>query len=1005
MKLNLYKTAWSLSIATMCLSALPVQANTPEASFSAVSQTTKKTITGTVVDANNEPVIGAVVVVTGTSNGTVTDAQGNFKYNIPASAPSITVTSIGYKDQLVKISGKTNFHITMEEEQASLDEVVVVGYGTMKKKEMTSAISHISPKDFAQVSTLDAGMLLQGKVAGLSVVNTGVGDPNQQASLQIRGVSSRSAGLSPLIVIDGVPDGNLTNINPADIESIDVLKDGAASAIYGTRASNGVILVNLKKGTRDGQIHTSYNFSYTINAAKREIDLLTANEYRQYIAVNNNVLDRGANTDWFAEATQLGLAQKHTLSLSGGNMKTNYRGTVDYRDARGIDLRSTRREYGARLNINHTTAGGLLTFTANISPRYMKRNKAEWGWFPTLLSNNPTMSVKDSRGNYTDFFGYQGGNIIEEMKLISDGSEIKLLAWDGTVQLNLLPLLSPKRDDMSLTARLTFAEQHADKFYFYYSPSTTNANKRENYAGQASRSYHNSIDRNVDFVLNYSWDLNNVHHLRAMLGYSYGYGMGQGLEGSNKNFQSDALLYNSLGGGEWNAAEKGRTGVSSYKNDHKLIAFFGRLNYNYNDKYMASVSIRHEGSSRFGFNKKWGNFPAMSVGWRISKESFMQDIPWLTDLKLRYDFGVTGNQNFGNYQSLATYKAFGHYTYENILFHVWGPSKNVNPNLRWEKGHNQNFGLDFSILNDRVNGSVNYYHKKQIDLLGTYEVPVPPNLFNTIFANVGTLKNTGWEFDLHVDAIRNKKLSWSINANAYTNNNEFVSFSNDIYKGQDYYNTCSMANPGNPGPLQRIEVGKRIGNFYTFRYAGVSDDGNWLIYDKENNIIPIANGTDEDKTITGNGLPKLNASLTNNITWKNFDASISMRGAFGFELFDVHDFYYGLQTRQGNLSSNAFRRNAKITKGSNVISDYFIHKGDYWKIDAISIGYTLNTKYKFVEKVRLYGTANNLYTFTHFPGVDPSTYQVNGLTPGTFGGNAAYYPSTFQFIFGLQVDF
>ena len=194
-----------------------------------------------------------------------------------------------------------------------------------------------------------------------------------------------------------------------------------------------------------------------------------------------------------------------------------------------------------------------------------------------------------------------------------------------------------------------------------------------------------------------------------------------------------------------------------------------------------------------------------------------------------------------------------------------------------------------------------------------------------------------------------------------------------------------MANPGNPGPLQRIEVGKRIGNFYTFRYAGVSDDGNWLIYDKDNNIIPIANGTDEDKTITGNGLPKLNASLTNNITWKNFDASISMRGAFGFELFDVHDFYYGLQTRQGNLSSNAFRRNAKITKGSNVISDYFIHKGDYGKIDAISIGYTLNTKYKFVEKVRLYGTANNLYTFTHFPGVDPSTYQVNGLTPGTFG--------------------
>ena len=1005
MKLKFSKAVWSLGVATLCISPLPLQAEVAGSKPIITSQPANKTITGTVVDANNEPVIGAVVVVTGTSNGTVTDANGNFKYSIPSTAVSITITSIGYKDKLVKLGDKTNFQIIMEEEQENLDEVVVVGYGTLKKKEMTSAIAHVSPKDFAKISTVDASMLLQGKVAGLSVVNIGVGDPNQHASLQIRGVSSRSAGLFPLIVIDGIPGGNLSNINPADIESIDVLKDGAASAIYGTRASNGVILINLKKGTRDGQIHTSYDFAYTLNAAKREIDLLTANEFRQYIAVNNPILDKGSNTDWFKEATQLGIAQKHTLTLSGGNIKTNYRGTVDYRNARGIDLRSDRREYGARANLNHTTAGGLLTFSVNVAPRYIKRNKSDWDWFVELLSNNPTMPVKDIKGNYTDFFGQPGTNILEDMNLISNGAEIKLLAWDASAQLNLLPLLAPKRDDMSLTARLNFAEHYVDKFHYYYSPSTTSANKRSNYTGQASRAFDYAVGRNVDFVINYSWDWKNSHHIRAMLGYSYDYGMSQGMGASNKNFQSDALLYNNLDGGEWNAAEKGRTGVSSYKNDNKLIAFFGRLNYNYDDKYIASFSIRHEGSSRFGFNKKWGNFPAVSAGWRISKEKFMQDIPWLSELKLRYDFGVTGNQNFGNYQSLATYRAFGQYTYENIMYHVWGPSKNVNSNLRWEKGYNQNFGLDFAFLKDRISGSINYYHKKQVDLLGTYDVPVPPHLFNTIFANVGTLKNTGWEFDLRVDAIRSKDFTWTANANAYTNNNKFESFSNDIYTGQDYYNTCTMANPGNPGPLQRIEVGKRIGNYFTFRYAGVSDDGDWLIYDKDNKVIPIANGVEEDKTITGNGLPKFNAALTNNISWKNLDATISMRGAFGFEIFDVHDFYYGLQTRLGNLSSNAFRRNAKITHGSNVISDYFIHKGDYWMIDAVSLSYTFNIKHKFIDKVRLSGTANNLYTFTTFPGVDPSTYQVNGLTPGTFGGNISYYPSAFQFIFGIHVDF
>ena len=960
------------------------------------------TATGYVVDSEGRPIIGATVYQRGSKTGTVTDINGHFKLDIPAGS-TLEISYIGYKPRKAKAA--EDLRLKMEENPSSLNEIIIIGYGSLTRKETSSAISHVNADQLAHVSSIDAGALLLGKVSGLSVVNTGIGDPNEQTSLQLRGISSRSAGLRPLIVVDGVPDANLTNVNAADIESIDVLKDGAASAIYGTRASNGVIIVNLKKGSQDGMAHARYEFNYAMNVPKREIDLLTPAEYRQYRAVNNPFLDKGASTDWFKAATQTGTTQIHTLSFTGGNKNTNYRVTADYRYATGIDLRSSRREYGARMNVSHTPTGKMFTFTAHISPRYIHRNNADWSWFSSLLSNNPTMPVKDSSGRYTDFFGSSGSNVIEDMKTVKDGSEIKLLNWDGIARANLSSLLFPASDNIMLNAQLTYAESRIDKFYYFYSPSTYTGNLHDGYKGQASRSYHNLTEHNLDFVVNLNWQLKLNHHIKAMMGYSYTYGMRQGLAGENKNFNSDILTWNNLGAGEWSGAERGRTDVSSYKNDHKLIGFFGRLNYCYANRYIASLSLRHEGSSRFGKNHKWGGFPAFSLGWRLSKEKAFENIKWITDLKLRYDFGITGNQDFDNYLSLSTYRSFGEAPYEDKLYRVWGPNRNPNPDLRWEKGYNQNIGIDFSLFHDRVNGSVNYYHRRQTDLLGNYSVSVPPNLFNETYTNVGTLKNRGWEVELAVIPLYTPNLKWTIEGNAYTNYNEFSSFSNNTYTGQTFYGSCMMDNPGNPGYLQRIEVGKRIGNFFTFRYAGISKDGNWLIYDKNNLIIPIDKGTDDDKAVTGNGLPKFNMALNNRITWRNMDISVAMRGVFGFDIFDVHDFYYGLQSGLGNVTSNAFRRNAYITKGSNVISDYFIHRGDYWKIESLTIGYTVHFAKKYLENLRVYASANNLYTFTHFPGIDPSLYQVNGLTPGTLGGRSAYYPSVFQFVWGLQVIF
>lgn len=961
-------------------------------------------VKGVVVDTDGEPVIQAGVQIEGTTVGVVTDIDGNFEINA-AKGSTLEVSSVGFRTQRVYVSGG-DMRIVLETETTALDEVVVVGYGSMKRKEMTSAISHVSAKDFSSVSSIDASMLIQGKVSGVSVSNTAAADPNNYGSIQIRGVSSRSAGNGPFIVVDGVPGGDLTNINPADIESIDVLKDGAASAIYGTRGSNGVILVNLKKGSKDGNIHTTYSGSVTLNTPKQELDMLTAAQFRAYRTVKNPLEDLGADTDWFKETTRTGFNHLHTLTLSGGNAKTSYRVTADYRYATGIDLSSDRREYGARAGVNHTTKGGLFTFTANITPRIIHRNKAT-GSYSNVLGINPTAPVHDattSNGYYHFPAGSNFSNVVESMKEVTSDTEIKLLEWNAGAQINLLPLFTPKHPEYELTSKVTVSGYEVDKFGGYFAPSTISWHQNDQIKGDASRSFDKSSNFNLDWVTNFSAQIGD-HKVRAMAGYSWFYTVSSGMSANNKDFTSDGLTYNNLGAGEW-ASKEGQTCISSYKNDSRLISFYSRVNYDWKERYLLSASLRYEGSSKFGANHKWGYFPAVSVGWRLSDEPFMKVASsWLNDLKLRYDYGVTGNQDFGSYNSLATYRAFGYYQYNGQSFHVWGPSKNVNTELRWEKGHNQNIGVDFSLFGHRLSGSLNYFIRKQSDLLGNYNVSVPPHLFSEIFTNVGTLRNTGFEFDINVDAIRKDKFSWSFSLIGATNDNRFVSFSNDIYQGQKYYNTCTMSNPNNPGYLQRIEEGERIGNYYTWRYAGVDKSGNWLVYDKDDNIIPIAEGTEEDKTVTGNGLPKFTGSMTHSFTLGNFDLAIAFTGAAGFDIFNVHDFYFGLQGMTGNVLTKAYSKNAHITTGLNVITDYFIEKGDYLKLDYVTLGYTLRLNRRFIDSFRVFGTARNLYTFTRFEGVDPSTYEVNGLTPGTFGGSYNYYPSAFQFIFGVQVGF
>lgn len=963
-------------------------------------------VTGTVTDPGGEPLVG--VSVKAGATGAITDIDGKYSVEV-ASSGSISFSYVGFETIMEKVNGRKTINVTLKEKNDVLNEVVVIGYGTMDKKELTSAISHVGEKDFLTISSLDPSMMIQGKVAGVSITNTGAGDPNNPASIQIRGVSSRSAGLGPLVVIDGVPGGNLTNINPNDIASFDILKDGAASAIYGTRGSNGVIVVTTKKGTKDGNMHTSYSGMASWDVIKNELKMMNADEYRDVrLGWGDTGVDLGGNYDWLDGVSRTGFTTQHTLSMSGGNAQSNYRVSVDYRNAHGIDLRSKREEYGARASMMHTTKGGLFTLTANVAPRIIYRDQADWSVFKDAIEANPTTPLMDPE-NPARYYNFQGqvvgSNPVERQKLEKDHGDTKLLDWDGTVKLNLLPLLlKDGKGNHNLSTQVMFADHQYDNNNSWFRPSTSTICINNGHDGEASRSYSKERQYVLEWLTNYTGTFGK-HNVKGMAGYSYQYSQYEGLSNENKDFPNDGLTYNNMGTGEY-AKEEGKVLMGSYKNDCKLIAFFGRVSYDFDGKYMFTASLRHEGSSKFGVDNKWGNFPAVSAGWRISQESFMKDVKWINDLKLRADYGVTGNQDFGSYNSLNTMTGFGYYFYNGKYFQVWGPSKNVNPDLKWEKGKNWNIGIDFSLFNNRVYGSFNYFNRKQQDLLGNYKVSVPPYLFDETFVNVGTMKNTGFEFDINVKAVTTKDFSYDFNVVGATMSNKFVDFSNSQYVGQDYYDVAGTSDPYPYYNLQRIQKGKSIGNFYMWKYAGHTTDGEWLVYDKDGDIIRASQASDADRQKVGNGMPKFTMSTSHNFRYRNFDLSLFFRGAFGYDIFNIHDFYYGTRNFTGNRSHKAYGKNFQISGTANpVVCDYFLEKGDYLKLDMVTLGYTFNPKScRFLDRVRLYGTMKNVFTLTKFSGVDPSTYQVNGLTPGA-QGSRTYFPSTRQFIVGLQVDF
>lgn len=960
-------------------------------------------ISGEIRNEKGEPVPYVSILVKGAATGSKADSNGVFRIRVPDNVTTLVFSHIGYETQEVNISGREHLVLTLVQSAKALSDVTIVnvGYGTLNRDEVSSAIVHVDAKDLLTGSNNSVLMAINGKVAGLTVDNTSAADPNSTPTLQLRGVSSINAGLAPLFVVDGIAGANIDNINQNDIASVDVLKGGAASAIYGTRGSNGVVLITTKRGATQ-EPHTLYDVFVATDHMNNAPKLLSAGQYLAD-SVGPNA---GGSTDWLKALTRNAVSYKHTLQVSGGSSRTNYLVSADFANAQGVDLRSSKQQYGADVNLHHTTASNLFAFDFKVAPRYANTNTSNAGEFNQALVLNPTEPIKDTSGQYT--FIPNGGiglfNPVEDAREVIAQQMIKELDISGAAQLNIL---------RNLNTRLSFSETSFSMKSMNFTPSTVTyvmPVNGGNGLNSASQSQEDNDTKNMEWIGNY-WADWRKHSLKLLAGYSYVVDNQQGFGASNEGFPFDAYTWNNLGSGTYDLT--GTTPVSSYQNEDKLIAFFGRLNYDYDKRYFLMGSLRHEGSSRFGNGRQWGNFPGVSAAWLITNEKFMRMHPWwLNTLKLRADYGVTGNQNFADYQALETYTSYDYTLYNGQVYYGLGPASNANPYLQWETARSFNLGVDFDLFNRRVSGSVNYYATTNKNLLGYYNVPVPPNLQTQTYLNVGSMKNSGLELQLNVTPVRTRDFAYNIGITGAYLSNKLVTLSNALYNGGTFIDGPGFAAPGSPGPVQRDQQGQRIGNFYTLHAVGVNSSGQLMVYSPTlKSIVTADQASTADRQIEGNGLAKFTASLNQLFKYKDFDLSIFLRGAFGYKLFNTQAFYLGQPGRKGagfNLLSSAYGgdKYSKITdsKTAYVLSDYFLEPGGFTKIDNINVGYTKQIRFKYIRSIRVYATGRNLYTFTKFKGGDPSLVPQAGLWPGATN-SLSYYPATRQLLFGAQINF
>ena len=965
-----------LSVLAAVLLSLPLGAQT-------------KVIKGTVTDSDGFPVIAAGVKILEVRDAvTVTGQDGQYTLTLSGEqareAKTIEFSFLGMETVTKPVpptSGTVDALLLPDTEL--LQETVVIGYGSVRKRDLTGSVVNVTEKQFNRGVVTSATDMIAGQVAGLVVTKVG-GDPTTEATMRLRGTTSLLGGNGPLVVIDGVPGASFNLVAPEDIESISVLKDASAAAIYGARSANGVIIISTKKGS-EGNTTVTYNGYFAAEKAEKLLDMMTADDWRAYVAENNitSAIDYGASTDWQKVVTRIGTSQSHSVSLSGGSGKSQYRASITFLDRKGIMKENDIKRFNTDVSFVQKAVDDRLTVNFSFMGAYedwkdLSYNGDIWSYVYNL---NPTVPVYNPDGTYFQLFTYMNYNPLSEMEQVQMDKSRHYSQGRLAVDFKFLPWLS---------AGVSGALSRNNFISGYYTPSTAETGYATGGLGNRTTSVSNMSLLEANITAD---KLIGKHHISAILGYSWQKYIDENFQGTNREFTTDAFTYNNLQTG--NDLQDGDVG--SYKASSKLISFYGRVNYDYESRYLFTGTLRSDGSSKFGKNNRWGLFPSASVAWRISSEEFMKGISWVDDLKLRVSYGVTGNQDIGNYRTLAIYGPWGYYFDNGKFYPQYAPTQNPNPDLRWERTAQLDLGLDYSVFDGRLRGAIEYYEKRTTDLLYDYDVPVPPYQYSSMTANVGEVSNKGFEITIAGTPVLTRDFRWDASFNFARNRNVLVSLSNENFQRDKVY-LGSYSIRGLAETTVILEEGLPLGTFYGAKCLGIDEDG-ILLYEDVNGDGKFVYA--DDRTYIGCAQPDFTANFSSQFSWKNWFASFLLRGVFGNDVINGTALYLSDISRYPG--ENVLRSALKKTPQTMVYSSYYVEDGSFVRVDNVQLGYDFKFKPTVpIRKMRISLTANNLFNFTRYSGIDPEVSQ-SGLV---FGIDARdYYPKTRSVSLGMSITF
>jgi TonB-linked SusC/RagA family outer membrane protein len=982
-------------------------------------------VTGKITDATGNALSGVSIREKGTSNGTTSKEDGAFSINVVKDNATLVFSLIGYASQELPLNGNKTLSVSLQLVNKELQQIVVIGYGTQRKGELTSAVATVKAENFIKGAVTDAGQLIQGKVAGLSVISPS-GDPTGSTQILLRGQTTlMGANQNPLVLIDGIP-GDLRTVATQDIESMDVLKDGSAAAIYGTRGTNGVILITTRRASGNNKSSVEYSGYVSTQTIARKLDLSTAADFRAQIKAGfrkTEMADNGASTDWLKAITRTPVIQSHNLTFRGGNATTNYLISGNYNNTEGIFKKSYNQIFNGRADFNHSMFDNKLKINLNLFSSSRKWNGFNGNIYRQATMQNPTSPLKNPDGTW-----FQELTKFDYESPISDLMESDGQSNESNARYKSAIVFTPITG-LKLSGVFSYGKRVSE---FGYAETKQHVSTlRDGKNGYAKIGGDESIDRLAELTAEYTKSFNK-HHFVLLGGYSYQENVYTSNSTENWDFPTDKFGWNNIGLGQAISSGDYQGLIKNFKSETNLIGFFGRLTYNYDEKYLLMASVRREAASQlWGTKNPWGTFPAVSAGWRISREGFMSDQKIFDDLKFRVGYGVTGSQPTDLFRGVGVV-GYGGFVYSNgSWIQTLTPTQNANPDLKWEEKRETNIGLDFSILQNRISGSVDYYNRQIHNLLFMYDVPSPPNLYNQTLANVGTMENKGVEVMLNFVPLKSKDFEWNSSVSYSTNTNKLKSLSNDVYKTSTNYLQVGAIFP----PIQTfshlLKVGGPVGDFYGFKVVDIGNDqtdvanyGQWVYQGSDGKPVKYSNFTHSfgDKRVIGNGLPKFYLGWNNNFRCKNWDLSITQRGAFKFQVANLQRMMFENPTQiQYNVLTNAFDKVFGKTQLKSPVefNSYYIENGDYWKIDNITLGYNWNhTGLRYIQSARLYASVLNAFIITGYKGIDPEVSLRNGtsyaqsgvaqtptagLDPGM---DSPYkYPTTRTFSVGLNVTF